>query len=402
MKIVIALNNGTLKEDLEKRYGDKVYKYDILDKESVIELLSKLREEEVILLTKDSLVGNIDKYFYIKQLRLAHENLKIVYFVENLDIRYKEFLFANEVFNIIEGDEISLEEIEENIQSDKKIIYKKSQKICDNKVEYMVQNNVLTKANIAVFGTSGAGKSIVSSIINNSLIKKLKLKTFLLDMDIQNSSLDIINNWEKESLSLNTVMDYIDKYKDIGGLFGINSKNNHMSADMSIYDVQNKIAEKYYEKIYKNIFGKFDYCLIDLPNSIFLDVVGYTVKMVDKIIFVINPNYVSIRQAKKYLEVMVKIWNIPVEKIGIIVNKIDKYSLNKNQIKSLLGNYNIIMEIPIINNINSYINSYCTDINIDVDNSKLYEFLDIRENLLLPKKTKLKITSLFKGVVNDS
>lgn len=399
MRIVIALDNENIKKSVMEKYGANVYKYDILDKEAVIELLSKLKDENIILLTKDTLNGKLDKYFYIKHLKLAHNKLKIVYFVEKLDEKYKEFLLANEVFNIIEGDEVDFDEIDRNIQNDDKIIYLKKDGVAEAKEEYKIRNNIVHRQNIAIFGTSGAGKSTITSILNYNIMDKLNISTFLLDMDIQNSCTDILNNLQNTNISLTTIMEYIDKYKNIDELFDTKSKNNYLTSNVSVYEVQNKISDKYYKKVYDSIFNKFDCCLVDLPNTIFLDVVGYTLKRVDKILFVINPNYISIRQAQKYLEVITKIWGISADKIGIVINKIDKYSLSFQQIKSLIGKYRIVLEVEYLNNINYFLNSCVGKFDISVNIDKIYEFLEIKSELKRIDKKNLKLFSMIKDVV---
>ena len=123
MKILVALNNSYVKNELEKIYGNDVYTYDITEKEAVIEFLAN-NLEAYIIITKDNLEGKINKEMYIKQMKLANSNIKIIYIVEKLDEKYKQFLFANEVFNIIEGNIVSTEKICNLINSDNKIVYK--------------------------------------------------------------------------------------------------------------------------------------------------------------------------------------------------------------------------------------------------------------------------------------
>ena len=93
MKILVALNNSYVKNELEKIYGNDVYTYDITEKEAVIEFLANNLEAYTII-TKDNLDGKINKEMYIKQMKLANSNIKIIYIVEKLDEKYKQFLFG--------------------------------------------------------------------------------------------------------------------------------------------------------------------------------------------------------------------------------------------------------------------------------------------------------------------
>ena len=103
VKFLVAVNNDYIFNKIKEKYGkENVFEYDILSKEDVIEFLGK-HKEQYIVITRDNLEGNIDNNMYIKQMRFARPNIKIVYIVEELTSDYKQFLFANEVFNIIEG-----------------------------------------------------------------------------------------------------------------------------------------------------------------------------------------------------------------------------------------------------------------------------------------------------------
>ena len=390
MKIILALNNKFVKEKLIEKYGEEVYIHDLITKEELIEFLNS-KDEPYIVITKDTLDGELDSKMYIKQIRLVSNNSKIIYIVEKLDSDYKQFLFANEVFNILETNNLNIDDIFESIEEDSKVVYKESKNSNLNNIneplfEYKVNvnNQMLVKKNIAIYGTSGAGKSLVSSIVSKYMSNDLKLSLALLDMDIQNPSIDIFNNIDNNNDGLNQIIDELDKKQNVNQIidkYMIKDKNNKklwfMTNNASIFDIQNKYSNKYYEKIYNAINQKFDYTMVDLPSSPFLDVVYYTLDTVDNIFFVINPNYASIRQAIKYLDLLTKLWNIPKEKIKLIVNKIQKNSLDNIQIESLIQDYEVVLNIPYIKDIDSYINGAVSYLNLNVDMGKLYKSIGI-------------------------
>ena len=74
------------------------------------------------------------------------------------------------------------------------------------------------------------------------------------------------------------------------------------------------------------------------------------------IIFVLNPNYISLRQAKKYLEYISNILGIEKTKIKIVINKERDYSLDINQIKSALKEYKYVTKIKKFKELEAYIN----------------------------------------------
>ena len=65
MKIVVALNNKLIMDELVSTYKDKVYEHDIYDKENVIKYLEENKDNNQILVTKDTLDGILDRRLYI-------------------------------------------------------------------------------------------------------------------------------------------------------------------------------------------------------------------------------------------------------------------------------------------------------------------------------------------------
>ena len=408
MKILVALDNKEIKEKIDEIYNQDVYEYDITTKENVIEFLSN-KKDDYIVITKEDLNGNLDGKLYIKHLKLARSNLKIIYIVKKLDDEYKKFLFANEVFNILEGDILDINDILDAIKEDKMVIYKNDNKYNKDELqeeclnEYLLDVNILKKQIVAIYGTSGAGKSILSSIIAKNVAKYTHTDVALLDMDIENSAIDIINNVE-ESNSLMQIVEDVDKtYKVEGDIskYVVNDKVNknlaYVTNNCSIYDVQNRLSNKYYNKIYSSLYSKYDYLFIDLPASPFLDVVQYSLNVATKIFFVVNANYISIRQAVKYINLITKFWDNDNSKIYIIVNKVQNNSLETSQIESLLGGYKIIAEIEYNKNMESYINGAFSDIDVKLNMDKIYEVLGIKMSSNLKRQDKNKFILKFRN-----
>lgn len=344
-KILVALDCDDLIEKIKKTGKYMVYDRSISFQEGVLKYLSDNVIDVII--TKDNISGDMTKEIYMKQLRLIAPEAKIIVFTGNLDETYKGFLFANDIFNIIESDEISFLEVLSMIDNTKGQVVYKNKGEDDNK-----SVNVISKKLIAVFGTSGAGKSYFSSALSQIISKKLKLNTLLLDMDILNSATDIYNNINAYDNSLLKVMEDIDNdCFDSNSLYDSitqtrkNSRLSYLINNSGLYEAQNKISIEYYLKIYKESIEKFDITVVDLPSTPYIDVVPYTLTRASEIFFVINPNFVSIRQALKYLELMVDVWGVSKNNIHIVVNKKRKSSLDKAQVEMLLRGYSVFMEI---------------------------------------------------------
>ncbi|MDD2376573.1 MAG: hypothetical protein PHD15_00890 [Clostridia bacterium] len=405
--IVLAIDNEYIKQKIDEIYINEVYPHDISYMEGVIEYLSKQRETNmsIILITKDSLNGNLAKELYIKQIRLANDNVKIILLTEYLDEQYKEFLFANQIFNVIEGKEIEITDIVESINSNDKVIYKNNinnlpnAKTEDKKIEA----TVVPKQFISIYGTSGSGKSYISGLLSKSLCNKLKIKVAMLDMDIQNPCIDIYNNLNGSGNILSQMIEDIDNKRDINDIvnkYMYKDKNNkklwYMTNNSSIFECQNKLNTDYYKKIYFSTINKYDYVIVDLPSSPFIDVVRYTLNISSTIFFVINPNYISLRQGIKYLELMTKLWGISRNNIFIIINKKQKNSLDISQITNLLEGYKIVSIVDFEFNIEGYINGAVSNINSKLNEKEIIKSLGVNYlNNRDKNNIKKKIISMF-------
>lgn len=371
-KVLVAMDNEALLGQLKKCGKYIVHGYDIDNKENVIEYLKKHNTD--VLITKDSLEGRMDEKEYVRKLREQNNNMKIIICVNKLDEEYKGFLLANNIVNIVEGNEVSFSRIIDMIESKTGTISFKEEKII--KSEPVRPNvNVITKQKVCVFGTSGAGKSYISSVLAEITSKKFKLNTILVDMDIQNAAIDIYNNLSNSTNSLQYLMEEIDRdsfnqdvFLDLANKSSKNAKLSFITNNMGIYECQNKISDIYYNKLYQEAENNYDLLILDLPSTPFLDVVPFTLNKSDKIIFVINPNFISIRQAIKYLDLMTNIWKISKDKIYIIVNKSKKESLSTRQIEAILKDFNVVLTIKDDNRIERIINGLDTISIEDVEN----------------------------------
>ena len=394
--IVTALDNLEIKEIIDRKYTDRVYLYDFSTKEDVLEFIEKYvnkidNNEEIILITKDELTGSISSRDYIVRLKEIYNNIRIIYITNNLDDDFKGFLFSNDVFDIIVGSVFKKEELFEIIDSNQKIVYKcsdsnKSEFLREEGVNYVTNSIVIPKQLFAVYGTSGAGKSTFSLVLAKKLSEKLNINVALLDMDIQNPSIDILLNSNENSNNLSNVVDDVDKRKEISDIISKymiqdskNKKLSYMTNNVSLFECQNKLSSKYYEKIYSSVSQKYDYSIIDLPSSPFLDVVPYTLEQATKIFFVINANYVSVRQAVKYLDLITKLWNIDCSRIGIIINKYKKNSLDALQIQGLLPEYKVLGVLNYDESLESYINGASSNLKLDFNIDKVLGWLNINK-----------------------
>jgi len=149
-KILIAMDNNVLLEKIKRCGKYAVHSYDIDTKEDVIEYLKKYDVD--VLITKDFLNGSVPKEDYVRNIRALNQKMKIILCVERLDEIYRGFLFANNIFDVIEGTEASFSDILGMIDSVKNtIVLKNNKNIVKEQVGNKSSLNVLTKQKICVF-----------------------------------------------------------------------------------------------------------------------------------------------------------------------------------------------------------------------------------------------------------
>lgn len=371
IKILVALDNNEIKEKLNIKYGNKVYNYDFSYKEDVIEYLKRYSDDYIIL-TRLDLPGNISYKEYILSLKKLSNKSKIVIILNKLNIDDRKFLYANEIFNIIEGNEIDIDVIYNQIETEDKVVYK---------TIYKKPNENNTRRSIAVLGTNGAGKSFVSYLIANSIAKYTKKDVALISMDSKNSCQEILGNincidYETSeyineiSKNEENVEKYVNQSNYYKNLWYIISKNNYNQKNNNNINIK---------KFIENLENKYNYVVFDTSTCYLNTDVSQLINWVDEIIFVINPNYISLKQAKFLLDFLSNSLNVKNNKIKVVVNKIGEFSLDIRQIKSILKLDNKIMNIKYLKMVEGYINGIIYD-NVFCHKlqERLFDFLSIK------------------------
>lgn len=359
-KVLVAIDNEEIYNEIKSLEKYEVYERDVVYKEGVLEYISQNKVDLII--TKDDLEGQMIKEIYIKQIKLLLPDVKIILFVKETDNKYLEFLYNNNIYNIIDSKErINKQRLLDFIESNKENkMYLNSEDMAYQNIIINNSINVVTKKKIAIFGSNGAGKSYVASLIANMLAKKLNMNTLLIDLDIENSAIDIYNNLSCNNNLLADIVKDVDNQTLNNKNFDNNVyKKGNLSIitnNSSIYECQNNFSIKHYEKIYEIASQKYDVLVTDIVSNVFLDVTYYNLKNADVIMFVINPNYISIRQAIKYLDLITNVWNIDKNKIKLIMNKVTENSLVKEQVEALLQEYKVCMQVEYDENLEDVIN----------------------------------------------
>ena len=172
---------------------------------------------------------------------------------------------------------------------------------------------------IKINGNNNSGKSIFSIIISKLLLNKYKI--LLIDNDENNILSKIL--LENKNMN-NEIIKILNNFYIINFDYILKEKINIIN---------------YLEKIKK----EFDYIIVDSNNND-----KNYMKIIDKEIYLIEPNLFEMKKIKKEI--------IQNSKIEIILNKSNLYSIDKNVIEKTI-NKKIIGEIEYSKNINLLINN---------------------------------------------
>ncbi len=96
----------------------------------------------------------------------------------------------------------------------------------------------------------------------------------------------------------------------------------------------------------------------------------------DKIIFLVEPNLSEIKKSNNLLEIFLEDFNIDVDKIKIVFNKVNKYQIAEVVLEELFSDFEIIGKINYDEKYNLLINKNMCK-NIDSSNyEKIFEILN--------------------------
>ena len=304
MKIITAIENKKINEQLKNVNNLEILNTDIQYKEGILEYLEKNNNLDLIVF-KENLPGQIKLLNLIKEIKKINNNIKIIIFINN---NYLENYEKIKNVNYIYLEKITINNI---------------LKILNLEVKNNNENNKKRKLSvIQILGNPGSGKTIISLILIKiiSKIKKEKI-LFIEDNKILNNillkkyNINLLNNNEIIKLENNIYLLNIN--------YLINKKTN--------------IVE-----YLKNIKNNYNYIIIDGKNKL----INFE-KIIDKKIYLLEANLIEINKSKNY---------IIKNNLEIIINKKNIFSIDKKIIEDIF-NKKVFFEIDYYNNFNLFINN---------------------------------------------
>ena len=367
IKIITAINNPYLNEELKEENNIETICKDIQYKEGILEILEYKKEINYIIID-ENLPGEIQLEKLIEKIFENNEEIKIIILIkkENKEIiKNLNFLNDKNIIKIYYEDEINLYKLKnyknnlENIKK-KKNILKIKKKLNKNKI---ILNKKQTKI-ITIFGEEKVGKSM--TIINlGYYLSSKNCKILLVELNKESPNMKII--LERNEVNIKTKKDKIkikNTYKKVIGKY----KQKY---------INEKIIKKMIKKINKNIdlisYNKLlNFKIINkLKNNYNFILIEINSKKInkniliksDKNILLLKNNLLGIKNSKKIIE---KNKINKLENIKIIINNYNKYSIDENIIKNIFNKYELIGKIK-------YKEEYEDLINTNFRNIKKYE-----------------------------
>ena len=282
-KIITAINNPKLNEELKKENNFEIVGKDIQYKEAILEILEKINNIDLIIIN-EKIPGEITIEKLIKKIKLINEKIKIIFILENKneelekiliknninEIYYNNKINLNDLIKIINKKEINMEEeiiklkkiIEEKNNMEKNILMKnnnlerKDKKLIleDKHLNERKSNftqskkgniNINMETKIITFsGNYKSGKTTLSLVFSNYLKNENK-KILLIDMDLEKQ--DLITILKKDK--------YLEKIK------------KQITFGKKNFEKNKKANEEIFNKYFKNKNIKKEYLKNKIKNN---------------------------------------------------------------------------------------------------------------------------------------
>ena len=349
IKIITAMNNPKINEELKKEKNVELICKDIFYKEGILEILEKEININYIIINSE-LPGEIKLNNLIEKIIEKNEKIKIIILIkkENKNL-YK---IKNEKNNLKNNTKNNIEIIQDiKNKNIIKIFYnneikieelKKYNKIKNNNKNNTEKNNKKIKNKTIIFlGERQVGKSITILGITKALEKNNK-KILIIELNKKESDLIFIFLKNKKIINLKMKKQKIKKYKKINKKYFY--KNNIKIIQKLIININKNIDIISYKKlinlnIIKKLEKNYDYIFIEINSEKNNLKNKKIIKKINEKILIIRPNILGIKNTKKIIE------KNKINNYKIIINNYNNYSINKEIIKNIFKEEQIIGKI---------------------------------------------------------
>ena len=305
-KIITAICNPNLNEELKKQKNIEIVCKDIQYREAILEILEKNKDIDYIIIS-ENIPGEINIEDLITKIKNINKKIKIIFLLKKENekkekilnkmgikkIYFDKKINLNNLINILQEKELTPKNIEEKQNKEK--------------------SNIIT-----ISGFPLSGKTTITILLSILLIEKNK-KILIINLN---------NKIEKRYFKL--IKNKKNIFKDVKSEIKINTELYLVYNFLEI--IKNK---KYFIKtILRKYKKKYDYILVDIGNCNKKDILKEIYKNSNKNIIVTKGNISEIEKLKIILK-KEKILN-QLKKLCIIQNKYNFKSINSKIIKKAI------------------------------------------------------------------
>lgn len=382
-KIITAMNNPILNEELKKENDIELICKDIQYKEGILEVLENNIEINYIIIDSN-LPGEIEFEYLIEKILEINKIIKIIFTIKKenknnikMNLNNKEIIkifYENKInLNILKNYKSNINEVDNQKNRlnnknnyNKNKINNENRKNNINKLKIINNNkfkNNIKKINnirkqkkelnnlkdtkiINILGNTKVGKSM--TIINFAYyLSSINYKILLIELNEENSSLYTIfgckkfnrqKQKRKAKLKIklkNKKEKFIKKYLDKKII-----KNMIININKNIYLISyNKLINF---KLINKLKNNYDYILIEMYFNKNKKIYKNILFNSNKNILLINPNLLEIKNTKKIIE---KNNFNKLNNLEIIINNYNKYSISEKIIENIFSENKIIGKI---------------------------------------------------------
>ena len=345
MKIITAINNPKLNDELKNEKNIEIICKDIFYKEGILEILeNEINIDYIIINSK--LEGEIKLNKLIEKIIEKNEKIKIIILIkkENKNNFYKLKNTKDdniEIIKDIKNKNIIRIFYSEEINLDNLKNYKKTR---DYHEEVLWKEDIKARCKkVVVLGERQVGKSMTIAILTKKLAKKNK-KILIIEMNKNDSDLLLIL---RKKISTKKIVNKKRKVKNkfikINKKY-FNKKNKLKIIKKLIIKLDKNIDIISYKKIIKiNTIKKLEknynyiFIEINLEKNNFKN--NKIIKNINEKILIIRPNLLGIKNTKKIIE------KNNINNFKIIINNYNIYSVDEKIIEKIFNKNKIIEKI---------------------------------------------------------